>query len=180
MNEIFKDISGYEGKYQVSNQGNVKSLNYNKSWKEKLLTPLKSKDWYYSVWLSFQKAKRFRINRLVALTFIENINKKTEVNHKNWIKSDNRLENLEWCTRWENQKHAISMWLKKVPTPSKGKFWKDHFNSKKIIQSKEGIQIKIWNSITEAAIFCKIAVPNISKVCKKKLKTAGWYEWEYL
>lgn len=176
MNEIFKNIPGHEG-YQVSNFGNVKTL---KNSKEKLLQPLKDFDWYLSVGLCNKKVKFFRIHRLVAEVFLLNWENKKEVNHKNWIKSDNRLENLEWCTRWENQKHAISMWLKKVPTPSKGKFWKDHFNSKKVIQFKEGIQVKVWDSITEAAAFYKIAVPNISAACKKKLKTAGWFGWEYL
>jgi hypothetical protein len=104
MQEIFKDVVGYEGLYQVSNLGNVRSLRYHKF---KLLNLRKSIYGYTLVDLYSNKIKRtFNVHRLVAITFIDNPNNKREVNHINGIKHDNRLENLEWNTREENREHA--------------------------------------------------------------------------
>jgi len=116
MNEIWKDIKGYEGLYQVSNLGRVKSLDrmvkvYGKrkmKIDEKILKPAIKRDGYCTVTLLNQgKRKYSRIHRLVAQQFIKNDYNKPEVNHKNGIKTDNRLENLEWMTTQENQNHSI-------------------------------------------------------------------------
>jgi hypothetical protein len=127
--EIWKDIIWYEWLYQVSNLWNVKSLSKkvwikrnNSFWnrKEKLLKPCFN-NWYFMVVLSFNSIKtHYSVHRLIWKHFISNNYNKKEINHKNWIKTDNRLENLEWCTRSENMKHAIKTWLQKV------KKWKYH------------------------------------------------------
>jgi hypothetical protein len=108
--EIWKAIQDYEG-YQISNFGNVKSLSKKikckkgfRVTKERILKLKKTKEGYLSVQLK-NKGKHFLIHRLVALSFIYNINDKPQVNHINGIKYDNRVENLEWCTRSENQLH---------------------------------------------------------------------------
>ena len=110
-NEIWKDIPNYEGLYQVSNLGRVKSLGKIKGWynsKEKILRP-RIKNGYYSVVLYKNNIGiEHRIHRLVAQAFIPNINNKPFVHHKNHIKTDNNVLNLAWCTNQENQIYAYN------------------------------------------------------------------------
>lgn len=115
-NEIWKDCKGYEGFYQVSNLGRVKSLerirtNANgEMWiqQEKILKGKLDGCHYRVVHLSLPKGKNKieRVHRLVAIAFIENPDKKPEVNHINCIRDDNRADNLEWVTHKENLNHS--------------------------------------------------------------------------
>lgn len=142
MEEVWKDIEGYEGLYQVSNLGRVKSLEkivLNKG--SKILKPeiiLKtgfSRDGYPLTTISKNnKTRTFRINRLVAQAFIPNPENKDTVNHKNGIKTDNRVENLEWNTRSENVLHAYKYGLKISVKGEK------HYASK--ITEKDALDIK--------------------------------------
>lgn len=116
MQEIFKDIPGYEKRYQISNLGRVKSLAKQKGFgigylqEEKIL---KSGDntWGYLQVTLFKnkKVKKCTIHRLVLLSFVGK--SKLECNHKNGIKTDNRLKNLEYCTKSENHIHAFKLGL---------------------------------------------------------------------
>jgi hypothetical protein len=118
--EIYKDILGYEGLYQVSNFGNVKSvkrtveikINIKRTINECILKPIKDSYGYLSVDLSKNRlAKRIKIHRLVALAFIPNYKNKPIINHINGIKTDNITKNLEWCTYSENTIHSYKIGL---------------------------------------------------------------------
>jgi hypothetical protein len=110
MNEIWKDVPGYEGIYQVSNLGNVKSLNYQHSGKEKLLKHSKDGRGYYKISLS--KKKMFKVHQLVAMAFLNHIPNelKLVINHKDFNTLNNNVDNLEIVTNRtnSNRKHLKS------------------------------------------------------------------------
>lgn len=124
--EIWKDIKGYEGLYQISNLGNVKSLARQKNGNSKsiidvperiLKAGINSRGYYTVVLHKNSNPKSTKVHRLVAETFIENIKNSSSVNHINAIKTDNRVENLEWCSHLENMQHARKL---KLINPAKG------------------------------------------------------------
>lgn len=109
--EIFKPVPNYEGLYEGSNFGRIKSLPRGKKGKEKILKP--TKQTYYIIDLcKGGEIKRFLVHRLIAKTFLENTKNKEHVNHIDGNKLNNKLENLEWVTRSENQLHAIQYGLR--------------------------------------------------------------------
>lgn len=185
--EIRKDVVWYEWYYQVSNMWNVRSVNRVVEkwdwerlckWKEK--KKLITHDWYYRVWLSkLWKTKYFWIHRLVLIAFIWNSN--LQANHKNMIRNDNRIENLEWVTSSENQLHAWKNWNRVTDTW----LWisgKEHPKSKPIIQYSKKLEfIRFWDNITQASQKLHIQDWSISSVCKWKYwyKTAWGFIFKY-
>lgn len=166
--EIWKPIKDYEGLYEVSNLGNIKSLITNKILKPTETNALRSKG-YLRVEL---KGKAKLVHRLVAENFIPNIENKDQVNHINGNKKDNRVENLEWVTQSENIKHAYDMGLMKP------KYDEENGWHKKVIQyDKNGNFIKIWNSISSAEK--TLNINNISNACRNKRNKAGGFKWQY-
>jgi len=170
IEEIWKDIEGYEGSYQVSNLGRIKSLKRNTSnvcKKDKILKQKLEKYGYMRVHI---RNKSYLVHRLVALTFIPNLKNKRTVNHKDGNKLNNHICNLEWATNSENIKHAYDNNLfKEIPGCK---------NRKKVYQyDLNNNLIKEWESVTQAEKQTKIK--NISRCCSSGYRTAGSYVWKY-
>lgn len=181
MEEIWKDIKEYEGLYQVSNLGRVRSLDRiinTEQGKRKILGKIRktrkdSRRFYLLVDLSKNnKTKTFLVHRLVALSFINNPNNLPQINHKDENKENNFIKNLEWCDLSYNQNYGS------LPQRRKTFIKKAHkINSKKIISLEDG---KIFNSIQEAGKFFNIESSNIGRVCKGERKTAGGKTFKYV
>lgn len=184
MKEIWKDIFGYEGFYQVSNLGRIRSLTRavtNKSSKKrgsyitiikgKIPTQNRSKDGYLRVDLcKDRKHKCFSVHRLVALHFIPNPGMLDQVNHIDGNKTNNQADNLEWCTQVENARHAVKTGL-----------FRPH-NERRIVGiDKNGNKI-YFKSAAEAERILSINSRSICSICTKHnphRHTAGGYKWEY-
>lgn len=149
MKEVWKDIPNYEGLYQVSNLGRVKSLprKYKKRFinKEIIKVLTKLPKGYLKVGLSKNgKVKYYFIHRLVAECFIPNIENKPCVNHKDCNPSNNRVDNLEWCNYIENNNYKNHN-LKKSISSVIYYLKKDYSNEKELIKEVEKIRLKINN-----------------------------------
>lgn len=112
MSEIWKPIKGYEGLYEVSNLGRVKSLSFRNSrgtFKRDLIMKSENCHGYKRLSLSTNDVQKgFSVHRLVSQAFISNPDNKTQINHKDYDKTNNHVENLEWCTAKENTRHAVA------------------------------------------------------------------------
>lgn len=174
MKECFVNIPGFENSYLISKEGNIKSLpkdNYSKG--ESLLKPSIKRNGYACAVL-FKNTKRnyIGVHRLVALTFIPNPENKLHVNHKDGNKLNNHVENLEWMTASENQKHSYNVLLR---TRQKGS---ENKRSKLVIQvSKDGFLVGVYASISECERETKISSSNIMRCLSGKRKSAGKYLW---
>lgn len=110
MEEVWKDVVGYEGYYMVSNLGRVKSLRFRHIMREQLMTVSKRPDGYMSVGLSKDGVHITKtVHRLVATAFLENPNNLEMINHKDEDRSNNSVDNLEWCTRGYNQTYSLKL-----------------------------------------------------------------------
>lgn len=172
--EVWKDITSYEGLYQVSNWGRVKSLNYNHTGKERILKLTKGSSGYLQAQLcKNNKIKLCRVHRLVAQAFLENPDNLPEVNHKNEIKTDNRIENLEFCDRKYNVNYGTAI-QRKSEKQINGKC------SKSVYQyTLNGEFVAEYPSIREVERQLGFKQPNISYCCNGKYKQAYCYKWSY-
>lgn len=184
--EVFQEILWYEKLYHISSIWSVLSLRY---WKWKILKPWKNKAWYLFVALSKDwKISNHYIHRLVASSFIKKEDWKNEINHIDWNKSNNSIENLEWCTHKDNMSHCFHILKKGWFILSKGKgngllLWKFWYNHPKHIEinqfSKIWEFIKTWWWMREVEKYLWIKNSSISKCCKWQRKTAWGFIWEY-
>ena len=172
MEEIWKDIKGYEGKYQVSNFGNVKSLNYNHTGKEQLLKPVQYNNGYLCINL-YKPLKRFLIHRLVANAFIPNPDNLPCVNHKDENKHNNHVYNLEWCTNKYNINYGTC--IERIRETQLN----DPNKSKKVYQyTLDGKFVREWKSTQECGRngFNQGAV---SSCCRGEIKTYKGFKWSF-
>lgn len=169
MSELWKPIVNYEGLYEVSDMGNIKSLITNR-----ILRPQERKHGYLSVWLyANKKRKQFSVHRLVAEAFCERSDGQDEVNHLNEDKQDNRAKNLAWCTKRENCSYGSRpMTISRKLTNGK--------KSKPIRQrTLSGVLIKEYPSIHEATRQTGFAEGNIYHAISGRYTHAYGYRWEY-
>ena len=181
--EIWKDMPDYEGLYQISNKGRVKSVQrvinegtkFSYISKEKILKTAISKDGYIYAYLCKNgKMKSKAIHRLVAIAFIPNDGLLSDVNHKDENKLNNSVENLEWCSKEYNTKYGT----------------RTERTSKPILQyTKDGVFVRRFASVKEASRIAGIGSSNISNCAKNKVLikdgkeykclSAGGYIWKY-
>lgn len=185
MLEVWKDIPNYEGLYQISNLGNVKSLcfgarNIKKSNIVKLLHQSRNNLGYHKVQLYKDgKSKMFYVHRLVAMSFIPNPDNKPQINHKDGNKDNNTIDNLEWVTSKENLRHAVETGLRQ-PSQMKGRTGKLNKMSKIIYQyDMDGNYIATHYGISEAARTLNCNTSTIGECLRGKNKTACGFLWKY-
>lgn len=168
MEEIWKDIEGYERMYQVSNMGNVRSLNYNQTKEIKVLKPSNNRGYKLVVLSKNGKTKTYSVHKLVATHFIPNPNSLPIINHIDEDKTNNCVSNLEWCTQQYNINYGNRN--KKV----------GHKLSKPIIQLTPNNEIvKKWDGLTVIKQELGFNEGNISMCANGKRKTAYGYIWKY-
>ena len=203
MQELFVDIEGYEGLYQISNLGNVKS--FKSVSKNKILKPVYRKG-YATVTLRKNRMSKLQsIHRLMATAFIPNPDNLSDVNHKDGNKLNNSLDNLEWCTHLENMKHAFKTGLVnrkplnneqklKVSKGTREAMCRPEVKEKMQQLAKEKTGVKsarhkevinldtgeVFISVREASKFYKIHESNLASCCRGKQKLAGGYHWKYV
>lgn len=165
--EIWKTIEGYPD-YMISNMGRVKSINYRHTGKEKIMKYDFSCGYPFVNLFQDKKRKKYYIHRLVASAFLPNPDNLPQVNHKDEDKTNNNVNNLEWCSPKYNMNYGTHN--ERVAKA----------NSIPILQfSKTGEFIKKWNGVREVERELGIKHNNISSCCKGQRKTAYGYKWHY-
>lgn len=177
--EIWKDIQGYEGLYQVSNLGNVKSLNWgNKGYARNLYLKKHNKGYLQVELAKDGETKMFTVHRLVAIHFVDGYADGLVVNHINEDKQDNRAENLEWCTTSENILYSM-----KLHIGDKKRFHQSGipYKRKERIEqlSKKDEPVRIWENAISIKAELGYNEWSITECCKGNRHTAYGYKWRF-
>lgn len=181
-NEIWKPIEGYEDRYEVSNLGRVRSLDMvlpcvvngvetTRVRHGKIIKPFVGRTGYhYAMLRDGKRSKNCRVHRLVAAAFVPNPLHLSEVNHKDEDKSNNRADNLEWCTSKYNHNYGTT--IKRAA---------DKIRRPVYQMSMRGVIIQEFASVTDAANATGIARSQISRCClgRKSFNSAGGFKWKY-
>lgn len=156
--EIWKDIKGYEGNYQISNNGRIWSV-----LSQRYMKPQHDECGYYRIQLTAKNGKRKteKVHRLVAINFIDNPNNLPEVNHINHIRDDNRVENLEWCNHKDNCNKTKK--VRKV-----GKY------------DKDGNLVCVYKSLSDASYYENKTPSHILSYINSKPSKLRQYVWKYI
>jgi len=191
MNEEWRDILGFEGRYQVSNMGRIKSLSRRvnsrvggRTLKERILVTFFTPAGYESVDLA--REKHFLVHRAVALAFIPNPENKPCVNHVDGDKKNNNVSNLEWCTYQENEQHSWKELGKTQPGTCLGKFGWDAPSSKPVeMYTLDGKLVHTFGGAMEAARklrtmgFPRASQGRVSSAARGETKICYGYVFKY-
>ena len=173
MTEIWKDIKGYEGLYQVSNFGRVRSMNWRKTGKTKLLAQRNQNRGYLTVLLSKNGESKYElVHRLVAIAFVPVLDSNETVNHIDENRHNNKSDNLEWCSLKENI-HKFQ-----ENNPDKVGRAENKTNVRQL--DKSGTLIRIWDSAAEIKRQMNYNTWSITQCCNSKRKSAYGFIWQYV
>lgn len=175
--EIWKDIPGFEGQYQISNEGNIRNLSTRWKREIKAMNPSKHHTGYLVITLGHRPSKTFLVHQLVANAFIPNADGKTVINHIDGNKENNHVENLEWVTYKENTEHAIRTGLRN-PHNTPKKYGKDHYSSKAVLQyDPQGNFIKKWDCQSDVSRSFGVTPGAFSNAVDSPTKLYRGYMW---
>ena len=179
--EVWADIPGYEGQYQVSTYGRVRSLDHYGSngvsmilYKGKILKPCMGSEGYPHIYLSGGPQRSFMIHRLVAGTFIPNFDNKREVNHRDENKLNNLVSNLEWLSSKENANYGTRN-SRVVKARKESGFIKGVS-----MLNLDGNLVRDFESLSDAAKYVNGNRSNICACCNNRKEKAYGYRWRYI
>ena len=185
--DIWLPVVGFEGLYDVSNFGRVRSVFYHKKRGPFMMKFFRHSNYFgdddnryriVTLWKDKKKYKIF-VHVLVATAFIPNPEGKKEVDHINGIRYDNRVENLRWVTRSENRQNPISK--KRMSDAHRGCFGaKNNYHHGVVQLTMDGKFIKEWESISTAVRMLGVRQSGVTACCVGRYGSSGGYKWKYI
>lgn len=184
VEEVWRDIDGYEGRYMVSNLGHVRSMNFRNHGYPMNITPKVNNDG--RLWVLLYKDRQTKpmlIHRLVAMAFIPNCDNLPQVNHKDENPKNNCVENLEWCTAKYNVEYSLQRHPERRARPWLYGLYgvkKKRKRNQPIAQiNSRGEIVKVWEDSRTIMLETGMSDWSISECCRGKRKTAYGFRWRY-